>query len=1038
MRKRFLLFLSLFAATTVSAQLSGTYIINSDSSQNPDFVSFSEAASALSAGVSGQVVFEVAPGTFMEYVNIGEINGTSAENKVVFKGMGADNQQVTITSNAGYTANSTLTLSGTDFVTFENMTLSSTSEHTAHVVKLLGGNEGVRFQNVRFVGCVSTTSNTDNEKNLVYRLSGNWVDNDNAFVGCEFVNGFIGLYYQGYNINQYNNGVLVEDCHFSNQCSKAIYTTFTDHVILRGNTVVNKNDSKSDFNAIDMFQCRFGCLIENNVMTVEHPTKYVTVVKLRPCTGTADEPVIVRNNIVDLRCGASSSWCYAFDNANSGHIYFAHNTAKCSGTGASGNLYVQKNWPDLYVYNNLFVNETDGYVLRFQNNSVNRFCDYNRVSFSGNNVGFFAGTAYATLEAWHTATGFDANSSLCSPAFADDNDLHITSAEGLAVAHPLDYATLDIDGDERGETPCAGADEWVDADLPPVVVNPLAPIVFTTFPQTMSHNVVGCFDDPDDNNSLMEFEVLDCPPEVSATINAEKTLVVSRNTPLAFNKTFVVRAKSNGKHADMEVSVSGDEVDQPPHIANPLPNVVFNLFPQTIHFGLEGVATDPDDPDEDIVYSLVSNSNETDLIAQLDGTTLVLTRTNHHQNSAILSMSAESDGQTVDFSINVIINETPDLPPIVTQPIEDIVSEYFPETIRVDLEGVATDPDDFDENITYGLVSNSNPLALSAQINNKELVLERATGYDANADLVLRATSNGLSVDFNAHVILARVVDLPPYLAKPLGDMVMNSFPESIQIDLAGVATDPDDPDENIVYTVVSNSNPQSLKAKISNNVLELERLTGLAATSILTLRATSYWASVDFSVRVTMIRVTNLPPHIQKPFGDVVMNSFPESIQIGLEGVATDPDDPDENIVYTMVSNNNPHALMARINDNELLLERLSEEADSAHLVIRASNNGLFADFEFNVIMNAFVNIKELRMSVLAYPNPATDRLTLAVPDTNCFDYEFYHSTGQRILKGQAVGQSANIDLSTWPKGTYVVHVIAGNKRLAQTVLVR
>ena len=242
MRKRFLLFLSLFAATTVSAQLSGTYIINSDSSQNPDFVSFSEAASALSAGVSGQVVFEVAPGTFMEYVNIGEINGTSAENKVVFKGMGADNQQVTITSNAGYTANSTLTLSGTDFVTFENMTLSSTSEHTAHVVKLLGGNEGVRFQNVRFVGCVSTTSNTDNEKNLVYRLSGNWVDNDNAFVGCEFVNGFIGLYYQGYNINQYNNGVLVEDCHFSNQCSKAIYTTFTDHVILRGNTVVNKND----------------------------------------------------------------------------------------------------------------------------------------------------------------------------------------------------------------------------------------------------------------------------------------------------------------------------------------------------------------------------------------------------------------------------------------------------------------------------------------------------------------------------------------------------------------------------------------------------------------------------------------------------------------------------------------------------------------------------------------------------------------------------------------------------------------------------
>ena len=68
MRKKFLLFLSLLAATTVSAQLSGTYTISGDASQNSDFVSFSEAASALAAGVSGQVVFEVAPGTYEEFV----------------------------------------------------------------------------------------------------------------------------------------------------------------------------------------------------------------------------------------------------------------------------------------------------------------------------------------------------------------------------------------------------------------------------------------------------------------------------------------------------------------------------------------------------------------------------------------------------------------------------------------------------------------------------------------------------------------------------------------------------------------------------------------------------------------------------------------------------------------------------------------------------------------------------------------------------------------------------------------------------------
>lgn len=454
-----LLVLSLLAVG-VNAQLSGTYTISKDASQNPDFTSISAATSALAAGVSGQVVFEVTPGTYEEYVTLNAISGTSTTNRVVFRGMGADNQQVVVTSNAGYTQNSTLTLDGPDYVTFENMTLSSTSENTAIVVTMRGGLSNDRFENVRFVGCYSDATNTDNNKNLVYRVSGGWMDTDNAFVGCEFVNGFIGLYYQGTDMTQFNDGLLVENCTFIDQCSKSIYATFTDHVTIRGNKVDNINDSHTDYNAIDMFRCRFGCLVENNVMSVIHPTKYATVMKLRPCTGTATEPVIIRNNIVNLQCDASSSWCYSFDNADSEHIYFVHNTAKCSGAGASGNLLVQKEWEYLYVYNNLFINETDGYVLRFNNASGNRFCDYNRVSFEGNYVGYFDGEDYANLSSWTAALGFDAHSATCSPQFFADDDLHLASPEGLTVAHPLDYAATDIDGESRPAMPCVGADEY--------------------------------------------------------------------------------------------------------------------------------------------------------------------------------------------------------------------------------------------------------------------------------------------------------------------------------------------------------------------------------------------------------------------------------------------------------------------------------------------------------------------------------------------------------------------------------------------------
>ena len=443
----------------VVSQLSGIYTINVDASQNPDFVSFSEAVAALSAGIVGEVVFEVAPGKYEEFVTLNPIAGASDSDRIIFRGVGVDNQQVVLTSNADYTQNSTLTLDGADYVSFEHMTLESTSENNAVVLTLCGGLSNDRFEDVRFVGCYSEATNTDNNKNLVYRVSGGWMDTDNAFVGCEFVNGFIGLYYQGTDMTQYNDGLLVQDCLFTNQCSKAIYATFTDHVTLSGNMIDNTNDSHTDFNAIDMFRCRYGCLIENNVMTVNHPTKYATVMKLRPCTGSATEPVIVRNNVVDFH-GAASSWCYSLDNDDSNHIYFVHNTGLCSGNGASGNLIVQKEWSNLFVFNNLFVNETDGYVFRFNNESEVRYCDYNRISFTGDNVCVFDGTDCATLADWTAATGFDTQSATCSPQYVGNGDFHLTSPDGLTVAHPLDYATTDIDGEMRSNMPCAGADEY--------------------------------------------------------------------------------------------------------------------------------------------------------------------------------------------------------------------------------------------------------------------------------------------------------------------------------------------------------------------------------------------------------------------------------------------------------------------------------------------------------------------------------------------------------------------------------------------------
>lgn len=653
MKKYLFLCLSLLIATFANAQLSGTYTINSNASQNPDYTTFSAAASALSAGVNGQVIFEVAPGTYEEYVNLGSINGASETNRIIFRGMGGTNLDVTLTSNAGYTDNSTVKLTSTSYVTFENMTLTTTSANKAKVVTLTNGTTSIHFDGVRFVGRVST-GNNDGDANIVYMASGDWADADNEFTGCEFVNGFIALYYQGHNIYQYNDGLLVENCTFTNQSSKSIYITFTDHVTVRGNLINSDYDEKSDYNAIDVYRCRYGCLFENNVMNVTRTSNYTNVFRMRPVVGSEAEPVIIRNNIINLQCSANSSYCCDFDYDDSNYIYFANNTLRCTGTGSVGSIFVEDDWSNLYMYNNLIVNETSGYVFRFQNNSTDRFCDYNRIAFTGSNFARMGSNDYPTMADWTTATGFDAHSALCTPQFVGGNDLHITDATGLTVANPLSYVPTDIDGDTRSNTPCAGADEYASGvNLPPVVANPIANIVFETYPASQTVDLNNTFNDPDDPNENIVITVVSNSNTalVSTSLN-NRTLTVTRLASTGGNALITLQAESNGQSVQTSFTVECVAEDLPPVVANQLAPINFTDYPQTLSFDLSNTFDDPDNNNQFIEIAVQTCPSE--ITATIQNKVLSVTRnTSNAFTNKTLVIRATSNGKHVDMNVSV-------------------------------------------------------------------------------------------------------------------------------------------------------------------------------------------------------------------------------------------------------------------------------------------------------------------------------------------------------------------------------------------------
>jgi len=882
MKKCFLLALSLLFATIVNAQLSGTYTINSNSSANPDYTSLSAAASALAAGVSGQVVFEIAPGTYEEYVNFDEINGVSETNRVIFRGMGADNQQVVVTSNAGYTDNSTIKLYKTDYVTFENITITSTSQNKAVLVKLMNGNTGLRFENVRFVGAVST-NNLDSDKSLVYRISGEWVDQDNEFVGCHFENGYVGLYYQGNNIYTLNDGVLVENCTFLNQSFKGIYILFTDHAIVRGNTVTNHtHDVLGNYHAMDLMRIRNGSIVENNVMNVTRNSNYATIFETRPAMGTETEPIIIRNNIINLVSNVNSSWCCELDDSNSSYVYFVNNTVKCSGSGNCGLMYVDKNWSNLFMYNNLFVNETAGYVFRFQQNATDRFCDYNRIQFAGTNLGKFTGTDCATLADWTAATGFDTHSALCTPNFVGNNDLHITDATGLTVANPLSYVPTDIDGDSRSNTPCAGADEYATGtNLPPVVANQLAPINFTEYPQTLHFDLSNVFDDPDNNNEFIEITVQSCPSEISATIDYSDMLWVTRTTSNAFtNKTLVIRATSNGKYVDMNVSVSGNDV------TITVGTATFDDVTLGANGYWQGESGENDMYSggwlfynyympEYMFWGGFTASNHTDMTQSgleaqytsasgggYDGST---------QYGVAYAMGVQCDVHAADGQAHTVTGC------YVTNNLWAYQNIHDGDATATPFGGPSgNDPDWF--KLTATGKNASGQTIGTAEIyladyrfanNDEDYVLNTWEWFDLSTLGAVHTISFSLSSSKNdaggmvtpAYFCIENFngeaptppQDLPPYVVNPVGDIDFTSFPEIVYVNLENVVTDDDDPDENIDFNILSISNVDYIYAVMQGKRLKMTRVSREEAIVTIAMRAYSDGQYVDFDVRAIL-----------------------------------------------------------------------------------------------------------------------------------------------------------------------------------------
>ncbi|MBL7783760.1 MAG: hypothetical protein JNM22_21165, partial [Saprospiraceae bacterium] len=96
MQRTLLVIPFLFLAFCTSAQLNGAFTIGGI---NPSFADFTAAATALSTqGISGNVTFNVRPGTYTERIQISAIPGSNVNRTVTFQAENGDSSSVLLLS----------------------------------------------------------------------------------------------------------------------------------------------------------------------------------------------------------------------------------------------------------------------------------------------------------------------------------------------------------------------------------------------------------------------------------------------------------------------------------------------------------------------------------------------------------------------------------------------------------------------------------------------------------------------------------------------------------------------------------------------------------------------------------------------------------------------------------------------------------------------------------------------------------------------------------------------------------------------------
>lgn len=447
------------AEVTVKDGFHGTYTIG----KNGDYKTIAGAIAMLEDGINGPVVFELESGTYDEAVYMGEIKGSSAENTLTFRSKSGNPEDVILTSTQysapgyGDDENGVFTVYGTDYLILEGVTLTTEKQYP-YLIDIKNASRHVTIRNCRLIREVSSTKYWLIHTGFINKPIANTPNIYLTVENCVLTGGHTGIEIGGAGLSDTSMGGTIRGNVFTDQWSKAIYGKYESQLLIENNRFTNRCGTTSEFDAIDIIYGYEGTCIRNNRIALNLP--YAMGIKVRPVSGTVENPIRIYNNEINMegvnnssRGISLSSKCIAAE--------IMYNTIRVAGSAerATGIQSAVSNGSSVTIRNNVVQNLAGGPVFWVNSAawSPNTVFGHNVLYSSGNSLC----RDQATFDEWVAASG--ASGSVEEQAqFLTASILDLKAAGSLNIGEPSAYVTEDICGTVRSlTTPTAGAYEYI-------------------------------------------------------------------------------------------------------------------------------------------------------------------------------------------------------------------------------------------------------------------------------------------------------------------------------------------------------------------------------------------------------------------------------------------------------------------------------------------------------------------------------------------------------------------------------------------------